>query len=127
MGPEDSLLYSQEPSTGPYSEPDQSSPYSPILSNIHFNIMRPKYVLAFLEIFFLLAFLSISNMHSSSPHSCYMPCQTHSPWLDLSKSSSYEAPHYAFFSNLPSLHLSSVQICFFNILSPCSSHKVRAV
>jgi hypothetical protein len=31
-------------------------------------------------------------------------------WLYLAKSASYEAPHYAVFSNLLSLHLSSVQI-----------------
>jgi hypothetical protein len=30
MEPEGSLLCSQEPSTGPYSEPDQSNPYHPI-------------------------------------------------------------------------------------------------
>jgi hypothetical protein len=32
MGPESLLLYSQEPSTGPYPEPDRSSPYCPTLS-----------------------------------------------------------------------------------------------
>jgi hypothetical protein len=32
MEPEDSLLCSQESSTGPYPEPGQSSPYDPILS-----------------------------------------------------------------------------------------------
>jgi hypothetical protein len=32
MEPEASLLFSQEPSTGPYPEPDQSSSYNPILS-----------------------------------------------------------------------------------------------
>jgi hypothetical protein len=32
MEPEDSLQLSLEPSTGPYPEPDQSSPYYPILS-----------------------------------------------------------------------------------------------
>jgi hypothetical protein len=31
MEPEGSLSCSQEPSTGPYPEPDQSSPYHPIL------------------------------------------------------------------------------------------------
>jgi hypothetical protein len=32
METEGSLPWSQEPSTGPYPEPDQSSPYHPILS-----------------------------------------------------------------------------------------------
>jgi hypothetical protein len=32
MEPEGSLPRSQEPSTGPYPEPDQSNPYHPILS-----------------------------------------------------------------------------------------------
>jgi hypothetical protein len=32
MQPEGSLPRSQEPSTGPYPEPDRSSPYHPILS-----------------------------------------------------------------------------------------------
>jgi hypothetical protein len=32
---------SREPSTGPYPEPDQSSPYQPILPKIHFNIIHP--------------------------------------------------------------------------------------
>jgi hypothetical protein len=32
MEPEGSLLCPQEPSTGPYPEPDQSNPYYPILS-----------------------------------------------------------------------------------------------
>jgi hypothetical protein len=41
MESESSLLCSQEPSTGPYPEPDQSSPYHPILSKIHFNIITP--------------------------------------------------------------------------------------
>jgi hypothetical protein len=38
MKPEGSLPCSQEPST----EPDQSNPYHPILSKIHFNIVHPS-------------------------------------------------------------------------------------
>jgi hypothetical protein len=39
--PEGSSPCSREPSTGPYVEPDQSNPYHPILSLIHFNIVHP--------------------------------------------------------------------------------------
>jgi hypothetical protein len=42
MEPECSLPCSQEPSTGPCPEPDQSNPYHPILSLlIHVNIVHP--------------------------------------------------------------------------------------
>jgi hypothetical protein len=41
MEPEGSLPHSQEPSTGPYPEPDRSNPYHPILSKIHFNTVHP--------------------------------------------------------------------------------------
>jgi hypothetical protein len=43
MQPEGSLSCSQQSSTAPYSEPDQSSPYHPILSlyKINFNIVHP--------------------------------------------------------------------------------------
>jgi hypothetical protein len=41
MEPESSLPCSQEPSTGPYPESDQSSPYHPNPSKIHFNIIHP--------------------------------------------------------------------------------------
>jgi hypothetical protein len=44
MKPEGSLWCSQEPSTAPYPDPDQSKPYHPIpsyLSKIHFNIVHP--------------------------------------------------------------------------------------
>jgi hypothetical protein len=40
MEPEGSLPGSQEPSTGPYPEPDKSSPYYPsYFSKNHFNII----------------------------------------------------------------------------------------
>jgi hypothetical protein len=39
MEPEGSLPSSQQPSTGPYPEPHQSSPYHPVLAEIHFNII----------------------------------------------------------------------------------------
>jgi hypothetical protein len=32
---------------------------------------------------FFLAFPPISYVHSSSPHSCYMPCPSHPPWLGM--------------------------------------------
>jgi hypothetical protein len=41
-------------------------------------------VLVFLVVSFLLVSPPISHMHSSSPHSCYMPCPSHHPWLDHS-------------------------------------------
>jgi hypothetical protein len=40
MEPEGSLPCSQEPSTGPYPELNQSSLYHPILFKIHFNIIH---------------------------------------------------------------------------------------
>jgi hypothetical protein len=39
--PEGSLPCLQQSSTGPYPEPDRSSPYYPILSKIYFNIIHP--------------------------------------------------------------------------------------
>jgi hypothetical protein len=41
MEPEGSLPCPQEPSTDPYSESEQSNPYHPILSKIHFNVIHP--------------------------------------------------------------------------------------
>jgi hypothetical protein len=41
------------------------------------------YVLTFLVISFLLAFPPISYKHSSSPHSCYMPCQSRKLYIQL--------------------------------------------
>jgi hypothetical protein len=46
--------------------------------------LSTDYVLVFLVVSFLLAFPPISFMHSSSPHSCYMPYLSHPPWHDHS-------------------------------------------
>jgi hypothetical protein len=39
MAPEGSLPCSQQPATGPYPEPDESSPHLPTLHTIHSNII----------------------------------------------------------------------------------------
>jgi hypothetical protein len=63
-----SLLCPQKPSTVPYPEPDQSSPYHPILAlSDPMYYYTPTYVLVLLVDSFLLAFPPISYMHSASP------------------------------------------------------------
>jgi hypothetical protein len=47
-------------------------------------ILSPTYVLVFPVVSFLLAFPPISYMHSSSPHSCCLPCQSHPSWYNHS-------------------------------------------
>ena len=43
MEPESSLLHSQKPSTCPYPDPDQTSPWAQsYFLNIHFNIILPS-------------------------------------------------------------------------------------
>jgi hypothetical protein len=54
------------------------------LSKIRFKYCPPTYALVFLVVSFLLAFPPISYMHSSSPHSCYLPCPSHPCWRDHS-------------------------------------------
>jgi hypothetical protein len=73
MEPDGSLPSSQEPSTGPYPEPDQFNPYHPILSMIHFNSVHPPTSWS--------SYWSLSFWLSQYPicipllpHSCYMPC-----------------------------------------------------
>jgi hypothetical protein len=62
----------------------QIDPVHTIPSSLRFILILSPYVLVFLVVAFLLAFPPISYKHSSSPHSCYMPCSSHSPWLDHS-------------------------------------------
>jgi hypothetical protein len=78
MEPEGSFPSSQEPSTGPHSEPDRSNPYHPI-SLRSILILSTTYVFVFPVVSFLLVSPSISYMRSSSPHSCYMPGPSHPP------------------------------------------------
>jgi hypothetical protein len=61
MEPEGSLPCSQQLSTGPFPEPDRSSPYHPIPS-----LQDPTtHVLVFLVVSFFLAFPPIPYIHSS--------------------------------------------------------------
>jgi hypothetical protein len=47
MEPESSLACSQEPSTGPYPEPDPSNPYHPILSLLRYSKYQISYPFCF--------------------------------------------------------------------------------
>jgi hypothetical protein len=117
MEPESLLPCSQQPSTGPYFELDQSSPYHPILSPIHLNIILPPTSRSFYWS------LSFWLSHQNPLHISLLPmratCPFHLILLDMitliiyfAKSISYEAPHYVVFSNLPPFHPSSVQFIY---------------
>jgi hypothetical protein len=81
------------------------------LSKLHLNIILPPTSRSPQQSLSL--WLSHQNPISNQlrPHACYMYCPSLPPWLELylTKSTSYVAPVYAVFSNLPSLHLSSVK------------------
>jgi hypothetical protein len=63
MEPEVSVPYLQEPATGPYPEPDESSPYHPILatamSEPALHRLLTLHVPNLMSIFFILGRLSI--------------------------------------------------------------------
>jgi hypothetical protein len=68
MAHEGSSPCSQEPSTGPYPEPDQSSPYHPILPLQDLSkYYPPTYIFVFLVVSFILPFSPIIYVCSSSP------------------------------------------------------------
>jgi hypothetical protein len=83
------------------------------LSKIHFSIVHPLRLGLSSGLFpcgfptnILYAFLLSPFMLNALPISSSLTC---SFWLYLANNTSYEPPHYAVFSNLPSLHISSVQ------------------
>jgi hypothetical protein len=93
-------------------------------SQVLLTCLSPSVV--FIVVSFFMYFPPISYMHSSAPpfvlHALPISLSLTSPFkLYLEKSTSYEVPHYAVFSNLLSLLLNTL---FSNTLSLCSSHNV---
>jgi hypothetical protein len=62
-----------------YYRAHKSPPLVPIFSQINSVINNPFYISK--VHFNIMIFLVVSCMNSSSPHSCYMPCASHSHWF----------------------------------------------
>jgi hypothetical protein len=121
MEPEDSLPCSQVPFTGPY--PVHTTPSC--LSEIHLNIILLPTSRS--SQWSLLACLSKSYMHSSSP-SCmlYMPCQSHPHWLDHSNYTWRSVQVMKLLiMQFPPTSYHFLSILSSNTLSLCSSPNVR--
>jgi hypothetical protein len=96
MEPKGLLPHSQESSTCTYREPDQSSPYHYILSLQHSVCYQPTiYVSVSLVVSFLLTFLPINYMYSSSPTSIIYDLPISSPQSHHSNYTSQGATRYA--------------------------------
>jgi hypothetical protein len=72
-----------------YYRVHKSPPPAPIQYIPHHSISLTSiypltYVLVVLVVSFLLAFPPISYTHSSSPHTCYIPCTSYRPWFNHS-------------------------------------------
>jgi hypothetical protein len=118
MEPEGSLPFSQQHSTGPYLESDQSHPCHPILSLIRSILLFSTNLCLDLPSHLFPSGFSTNILYSFS----FSPCMLHAvaisssliwPFLSyLAKNISYEAPHYAVFCIFLSFHLSLVNILF---------------
>jgi hypothetical protein len=122
MEHEGSLPCSQNHSAGPYPEPDQSSPYHPILSLRSILILSPTYVWVFLVVSFILVFPLNTICVPLLPHACHMPWPSHLPRLDHSNYTwrrvrVMKLLIMQFFFNLLSLHPFLIQIFS---SAPCS-------
>jgi hypothetical protein len=116
METEGSLVCLREPSTGPYPQPDQSSPHYPhpislrsiliLSSDLRQGLLSDVFISGFpTQILYVFVF-SQCVLHA-------LPISFSLTWpfsLYLAKSISYEAPHYAILSSLLPLDPSSVKI-----------------
>jgi hypothetical protein len=75
---------SQEPSTGPYPEPVRSSPYHPILYFLRSILILSTHLRVGLPSCLFWLSHQYPICIPRLPHSCYMPCPSHPPWLDHS-------------------------------------------
>jgi hypothetical protein len=77
-------VHSQEPSTGPYPEPDQSSPHRPTLSFLRSILILSTQIRLRLPRSLFPSCILNNYMHSSSPYWRYMPFPHHPSWFDHS-------------------------------------------
>jgi hypothetical protein len=87
MGPEHASPCSYEPSIGPYPEPDQSSPYHPILSLLRSILILPDPLRLSLPTDFFPSGFPTNILHAFiyvRSHTSYMPCPFPLPSLEHS-------------------------------------------
>jgi hypothetical protein len=82
METEGSLPCSQEPATSPSPDPNQSSPYHHILFIPRLNLILSTHLyLGLPSVIFPSSFPTSILCAFILPHSCYMFCPSHLPWL----------------------------------------------
>jgi hypothetical protein len=120
MEPEGSLPCSQEPSTGPCPEPDQAIPPNPLL--LSFILILCTYLRLGIPIGVFMFGFTTNILYAFLCSPIRATCPVPLMILDLiiliilGEEYKFEAPHYAVFSSLLSLHHSLVQI----FSAPCS-------